>query len=398
MHFFGDRDIQLEMKRVIVFLLLCCILCVSAFAYRDTGISDVFCGNDNVFVLMDDGKLIAWGDNSSSQIPSAASRGTIKFADRRLITTNAKSLVLGPKCAFFIDSSNTLYGWGEDGRSSLLCGYISGGKTTEPVKLLEGIAFVSCGNEHNAAIGLDGTLYSWGMDTAGSLGLSLKSGSVISEPQSVLNNISAVCCHENSTLAITRSGRLYGWGELFGFSYPKYLASDICDVRRGGGNAFIILNSNNEVALVQSVSSEDGAPAVEITAPIASNISEICDYGYIRDDRMLWMCRSNDGNSFAPVMENVSHISCYDMRFRVFLAYNILHTESYEFDGFKNPRIIKGNDIDIPIEPKSDGVIGAVILGLIIAVPVVIIAGKPKFRRRIKEAFIASFEEENENS
>lgn len=379
------------MKRIIVFLLLCCILCIPAFAYSENSISDIRCGNNTIFVLMDDGKLIAWGDNSTGQIPSAESRGKISYDERCLITSKARSIALGSKCAFLIDSSNVLYGWGEDGDAALLCGSANGGSTTDPVKISEGVSFVSCGNDHNAAIMLDGTLCIWGMDKGGSLGLSLDDGSVIDTPHPVLKDVSTVCCHGNNTAAIAHGGKLYVWGEDFGFTAPHELASDICDVKRGGGNAFILKNVSNEVLLIRYGTAEDGTPSAELTAPIASNVAEITDYGYIRDDGTLWMCQSGDGNSFIPAIENVSMIDCYDMRYRVYLIRNILHAETYEYDSFKYGKTFKLSDVEVPVIPESFGPIFSIVLGVVLAAAVFAVSEKTPFYQRLRNEFIESF-------
>lgn len=374
------------------------MLCVPAFAYKENSISGVSCGDGSVFVLMDDGKLIAWGDNSAKLIPSADSHAKIKYDKRSLITTNAKAVEIGDSCAFLIDKFNTLYGWGSDGEASLLCGSIYGGSTTKPVRLMDNVQFVSCGNEHNAAITLDGTLYTWGKDTNGSLGLDLGSGSIVRQPQMVLGNVSSVCCLGNNTVAIADGNELYAWGEDFGYSSPHKFTTGIVDVKRGCDSTFILENENSEVLLMQCIVSEDGTPAVHMTAPVASNISEITDYGYIRDDGTLWMCQSPDSNTFVPSAKNVRFVDCHDMRYRVYLSLHTLHIENYEFSDFVTDSTYPITEIDLPIIPSSGGIFGAIFLSLIIAAIAFIIIEKPQFYLKAKDTATAFISDQLEKA
>lgn len=373
------------MKKSFVFLLLCCMLCVPAFAYKENSISGVACGDGTVFILMDDGKLISWGDSSSGMIPCADSHSKIKHDNRILVTTDAKAVEIGTSCAFLIDNSNTLYGWGSDGEAALLCGRVYGSKAAEPIRLMDNIQCVSCGNEHNAAIALDGKLYIWGRDTNGSLGLELGSGSIVRQPQAVLENVSSVCCLGNDTVAVSDGDTLYAWGEDFGYSAPHKVTTGIVDVKRGCDSTFILKNENGEVLLMQCIVSEDGTPAVHMTAPLASNISEITDYGYIRDDGTLWMCQSPDSNTFVPSAKNVRFVDCHDMRYRVYLSLHTLHIENYEFSDFVTDSTYPITEIDLPIIPSSGGIFGAIFLSLVIAVIAFIIIEKPQFYLKAKD-------------
>lgn len=365
------------------------MLCIPAFADTENGISDIACGDGTVFVLMDDGKLIAWGDNSSGLIPNAGTRGTIEYDERRLITMNAQSVVLGPECGFMTDGSNVLYGWGRDGEASLLCGSINGAKTDDPIKLMENVRCVSCGTEHNAAITLDGTLYVWGMDA---------NGSVFAEPHELLKDCTAVCCNGYNTAAIAHGGELYAWGKDFGSAYPQKFADDIVNVTRGCGASFILQNNANEILLMQCRMTEDGTPDVMLSAPVASNVSEITDFGYIRDDGTLWMCQSPNENSFVPSAKNVDLLDCTDMRYRAILSGSKLRTDNFEFDRFKNAMAYKAALVDVHVLPESDGVIRTVILGIILAIPLFIIAEKPRFYLRLRERLEEDIREEFEHS
>lgn len=368
------------------------MLITPALAYRENSIIGVACGDGAVFVLMDDGKLIAWGDNGSGLIPSQSSRSKIKFDNRSLITANAKSVIVGSKCAFLINSSNELYGWGEDGDASLLCGSVYGNTVSEPVKLLDGIQCVSCGDEHNAAITTDGRLLVWGRDNNGSLGLDISSGSIVRQPQTVLESVTSVCCLGNNTVAVTTDGSLYAWGEDFGYYVPHKFSAGIVNVKKSCDKTFLLQNKNNEILLMQCIVFEDGTPAVHMTAPVASNISEITDFGYIRDDGTLWMCQSPTSNTFIPTAKQVSLVQCSDMRHLAYVSLHTLHIENYEFSEFKKDKTYPITDIDVPITPALGGIFGAIFLSLILAAAAFIVIEKPPFYLRLIEQIKEQFE------
>ena len=374
-----------NMKKILAFFLLCCILCGAAFADSEAGIADVSCGSGAVFVLMENGKLIAWGENGQGIIPGQDSRKQIKYDKRDLLMSNAKAVFIGEKCGFVINASNELYGWGEDGDAALLCGSVYGRSTKEPVKLMDNISYVAIGREHVAAITGIGELYLWGRDTNGSLGLGIGSGSIVRQPQKVMDNVKTVCCSDNNTVAVTVDGALYAWGEDFGYAEPHKFTTGITDVKKGCSDSFILQNSGGDVLLMQCIVSEDGSPAVHLTAPVASNITQLTDYGYVRDDGTLWMCQNPDSNTFIPSAKNVSCIKCFDMKHRVYVALHTLHVENFEFDRFKPEKSYSISDIDVPIEPASGGIVGALVISLVIAAAAFIVIEKPLFYQRLTE-------------
>ena len=134
------------------------MLCGAAFADSEVGITDVSCGDGSVFVLLENGKLIAWGENGRGLIPGQDSRKNIKFDKRDLLMSNAKTVFIGEKCGYAINTANELLGWGEDGDAALLCGNVYGRSTKDPVKLMENISYVAIGSEHIAAITGSGEL------------------------------------------------------------------------------------------------------------------------------------------------------------------------------------------------------------------------------------------------
>lgn len=373
------------MRKLLAFILLCCILSGVAFAASDDSISSIDCGNGSVFVIMDDGKLVAWGDNSGGLIPAGNNHKYIKYDDRCLLMSSAKSVTVGEKCALAINVDDELFGWGNDGDMSLLCGKSNGGIAKEPVKLMDDVICAASGKEHNAAVTSDGALYTWGKDNNGSLGIGSLSGSVIRQPTKVMGNIESVYCYGNNTLAITKDGRLYGWGEDFGFNKPQLITSGTVAVSKACGETFLLQNANCEVRILQCGIMADGTPSITLTPVVASNVEKITDYGYIRNDETLWMCKTDGNNSFVPSAERVKLAECCDMNYRAYLSLRTLHIEKANLNSFMKDESHSVSDISVQIQPASSGIIFAIIIAACIAVIVFIIAEKPELRRQLKE-------------
>lgn len=373
------------MRKLLAFILLCCILSGVAFAASDDSISSIDCGNGSVFVIMDDGKLVAWGDNSGGLIPAGNNHKYIKYDDRCLLMSSAKSVSVGENCVLAINNNDELFGWGNDGKMSLLCGNANGGIAKAPVKLMDNVIYAASGNEHNAAVSSDGSLYTWGRDCNGSLGIAALSGSVIRQPNKVMGNVASVYCYDNNTLAITKDGRLYGWGEDFGFNKPQLITSGTVAVSEACGKTFLLQNAKNEVRILQCELMEDGTPSITLTPVVASNVSSIVDYGYIRDDGTLWMCKDDGNNSFVPSAERVKLAQCCDMQYRAYVSLRTLHIEKSNLNSFAKDESHSVSDISVQIQPASSGIVFAIIIAACIAAIALIIIEKPKFYMQIKE-------------
>lgn len=380
------------MKKVLVFILLCVILCGAAFADSADSICNLDCGNGSVFVILDDGKLIAWGDNSSGLIPFDNHK-YIKYDDRQLVMSNAQSVYVGENCVLAINTANELYGWGNDSSASLLCGKANGSVAKAPVKLMDNVVCAAAGKEHNAAVSLDGCLYTWGKDCNGSLGIGSSSGSCVRNPKKVMDNVESVFCFGNNTLAITNNHKLFAWGEDFGFIKPQLISSNIVAVAEACNGTYLLQNTDDEVLILKCDTMEDGTPNITLTPSVASNVSTIIDYGYIRNDGTLWMCETDDNNAFVPSAENVKLAQCCDMRYRAYVSLRTLHIEKNEYKTFIKADNHSLSDIDVQIHPASLGVVTAIIIALFIAAVIIIVIEKPDFYLRLRKEILRLKEE-----
>lgn len=373
------------MKRITVFILLCFILCGTALADSGNNISSIACGDNSIFVIMDDGKLIAWGDNSGGLIPTDSHSKSIDYTDRCLIMYGASSVAVGEKCVLAINSDRELYGWGDDGEASLLLGIPHGGIARSPVKLMDDVVYASSGFETNAAITSDGSLYTWGRDNSGSLGMGTLDGSIFRQPNKIMDGIDSVFCFGNDVFAIDSEGLLYCWGQSFGLSSPKMIAARIVSVAKACNGCYLLLNSSNEVLLLRCAADENDEIKIELTPSVATNVTSLTDYGYIRGDGTLWMCIDDDSNTFVPSAENVKAAACCDMKYRAYISLHSLFLEKNELKMFIEDETHAISNINLKIKPDSSGIMGAIIISALLGAAITIIVEKPKFYLRFLE-------------
>lgn len=375
------------MKRLFVFVLLCCLLCGTVLADSENSISYVACGDGTMFVIMDDGKLIAWGDNNGGFIPLEHRALNISYNDRRLIMCDVKDIAVGDKCVLAIKNSNELYGWGNDGIMSLLCGNAHGGLARQPVKLMDNVMCASSGFEHNAAITSDGVLYTWGRDTNGSLGLGESNHAIFKEPQKIMGNAVKVLCCSNDTLVLADDNKLYAWGESFGYTIPRMVALGITDIAKASSGAYLVLNKSDEVKLLSCVTEKDDkvtTTKVKLSPVISSNVSSITDYGYTRNDGTLWMCAERGSNCFVPLAKDIQHISCSDMNYRAYDTHNTLIVEKNEYNSFVFSESHHDSDVNVDIQANGSGIIWAIIIAALIAAAAIVVADEPEFYKKLK--------------
>lgn len=119
-----------------------------------------------------------------------------------------------------IDDDGTLWGWEIDGSKFAS----EDRRHSNPVRILDNVASVSCWFRHYAAIKTDGTLWTWGAGECNEELLSdyRKKFNILSENwydmalkpnlKKVLDDVAAVSVGENYTMAIKTDGTLWAWG------------------------------------------------------------------------------------------------------------------------------------------------------------------------------------------
>lgn len=174
-------------------------------------------GSEHACVILDDGRLYCWGQNTEGQLaqadpwtgPGVNSALPVQVAPGE--TFRRVSCGQGHTCA--IRSDGTLWCWGRNTRGELGLGDGSSGQLRQPAQVGSATDWqhISAGQNHTCGVRL-GELYCWGDNSHGQLGVAL-AGPVF-DPVLVPGVSGAVDVSVNTfhTCALEEGGSLYCWG------------------------------------------------------------------------------------------------------------------------------------------------------------------------------------------
>uniref|UniRef100_A0AAQ6AGP7 HECT domain-containing protein n=1 Tax=Amphiprion ocellaris TaxID=80972 RepID=A0AAQ6AGP7_AMPOC len=185
----------------------------------DHRISQVMCGNQHCIALSRDGELFTWGQNSSGQLglgkgePSKLSPHPLKS----LAGIPLAQITAGGDHSFALSLSGAVFGWGKNRAGQLGLNDKQDRAVPCHIKFLRSqkVVYISCGNEHTAALTKDGGLFTFGDGSWGQLGHGSTNNELL--PRRVLElmgtEVSQIACGRHHTLAFApSSGVVYAFG------------------------------------------------------------------------------------------------------------------------------------------------------------------------------------------
>lgn len=172
-------------------------------------------GGYHTAVLKADGSLWIWGNNGYGQIGNGGTGNDAMevFPDKLIQTVPAKvmedvaSVSCGISFTAALKTDGTLWTWGSNRDGQLGNGTSS--DADKPSQVMDGVVAMDCGARHMAAIRTDGSLWMWGDNRFGLLGPERASaGASQAEPVKVMDDVAAVSCG-NSFTAVIKIGRAH---------------------------------------------------------------------------------------------------------------------------------------------------------------------------------------------
>ncbi|RVE76160.1 hypothetical protein OJAV_G00005540 [Oryzias javanicus] len=185
----------------------------------DHSISQVVCGNQHCIALSRDGQLFTWGQNSSGQL------GLGKGETSKLSPSPVKSLAgiplaqitAGGDHCFALSMSGAVFGWGKNKAGQLGLNDKQDRAVPCHIKFLRSqkVVYISCGDEHTAALTKNGGLFTFGDGSRGQLGHGSSNNELL--PRRVMElmgtEVSQITCGRHHTLAfVPSSGTVYAFG------------------------------------------------------------------------------------------------------------------------------------------------------------------------------------------
>ncbi|KAH9314061.1 hypothetical protein KI387_022688, partial [Taxus chinensis] len=183
-------------------------------------ISHVACGQAHTIVATDVGGLVSWGAADLGQLGHKDAIGLVDVIQPRLVKGTRElhfvRVACGAAHTLALTGSGEVYSFGQGTFGALGSGNMESYST--PVQIDElwglGIIQIACGENHSAALSVDGQVFTWGRGKYGQLG----HGSVQNESRPVQvkgladQMIVQIICGGDHTMAINNEGTLFSWG------------------------------------------------------------------------------------------------------------------------------------------------------------------------------------------
>ncbi len=204
-------------------------------------VAAVSCGNGFTAVIKTDGTLWMWGYNLYGQIGNGGAYDK-ELEYRQMQTKPVKimddvsAVSCGSDFTAAIKTDGSLWMWGcnqygtlGNGRSGNVIGGDGYVMQTIPAKIMDGVAFVNCGDNHTAAIKTDGSLWMWGRASSGALGVGSSGnadsalGPIQTTPVRVTDNVASVSCGNDFTAIVKTDGSLW----MCGFNREGVVGNDL---------------------------------------------------------------------------------------------------------------------------------------------------------------------------
>ena len=177
-----------------------------------TGVKQISAGSFHTLALMNDGTVRAWGSNGRGQL-GIGSTITMQLLPVTVPgLTNVSAVIAGAQQSFALMNDGTVMAWGNNNG-----GYLGIGNTTNqlsPVAIpgLTGVKQLCAGYSHAVVLMTDGTVKAWGSDSSGQLGDGKITAQYLPISVSSLTNVSQLVVWGSTTFALMNDGTVKGWG------------------------------------------------------------------------------------------------------------------------------------------------------------------------------------------
>ena len=197
---------------------------VNSTSEYDINNAQIASGNLFELALKPDGTVWSWGNNSYGQL------GNGNIANEKISQpnqvlgvngegklSNIKQISAGESFAIALTDDGKVLAWGQNTYGQL--GNNTNDSSGVPVyvqdengKDIENIKQISAGSFHGLAVSNDGTVYSWGLNSYGQLGLGNKSSYTTPTLISSISDVSKISAGYNHAVALNKYGEVYVWG------------------------------------------------------------------------------------------------------------------------------------------------------------------------------------------
>jgi prepilin-type N-terminal cleavage/methylation domain-containing protein len=179
-----------------------------------SGVRSLYAGLDTTFAILSDGTVKSWGYNGSGELGSgsaseySATPGTVSGL------TDVKSISGAVTNVYAVLSDGTVKAWGDGYYNQLGTGSRDVTRTPVIVTGLSGVTQVAAHGYGAFALKSDGTVSTWGSNSGSILGTDGPSVSPTPVTIPGLTDVKSVAASRNAGFALKSDGTLWSWGSV----------------------------------------------------------------------------------------------------------------------------------------------------------------------------------------
>uniref|UniRef100_A0A8C1NWA2 HECT domain-containing protein n=1 Tax=Cyprinus carpio TaxID=7962 RepID=A0A8C1NWA2_CYPCA len=194
----------------------------SCCMFDGRGLKEVACGSQHSLFLLHDGSVYASGSNSCGQLGHEKGGWRPELVGA-LDAQKIAGVSCGQAHSLAVNEQGQVFAWGAGEGGQLGLGaaeeVVRVTLSPQPLKSLCGIplAQISTGGDHSFALSLSGAVFGWGKNSAGQLGLNDEQGKTHTYLEICLSFLRSqkvvyISCGEEHTAALTKEGGLFTFG------------------------------------------------------------------------------------------------------------------------------------------------------------------------------------------
>ncbi|KAF6718712.1 putative E3 ubiquitin-protein ligase HERC3 [Oryzias melastigma] len=212
-------------------------------------ITMVSCGRAHSVAVNEQGQVFVWGAGDGGQLGLGAAETAVRIPRlvKKLCDHSISQVVCGNQHCIALSRDGQLFTWGQNSSGQLGLGKGETGKLSpSPVKSLAGIplAQITAGGDHCFAVSMSGAVFGWGKNKAGQLGLNDKQDRAVPCHIKFLRSqkVVYISCGDEHTAALTKNGGLFtfGDGSRGQLDLRKY---SVIKIISGGDHSFLMYSS-----------------------------------------------------------------------------------------------------------------------------------------------------------
>ncbi|KAG2465529.1 HERC3 ligase, partial [Polypterus senegalus] len=182
-------------------------------------ITEISCGQAHCLALNEKGQVFSWGSGRYGQLGLGTEEEVVRVPRliKKLCEHRITQAACGSQHCIVLSKDGQLFAWGQNTNGQLGLGKGESNKISpQPLRSLAGVplAQISAGGGHSFAVSLSGAVFGWGRNGAGQLGLNDKQDRAFPCHIKSLRNqkVVYISCGEDHTAALTKDGGLFTFG------------------------------------------------------------------------------------------------------------------------------------------------------------------------------------------